>query len=70
MLSYSQEIQVLNTLWVLGVQVSDEVELANGIKLVPAEQMVDNRDKEMFLQLGRDIHIHNSYPKAALVSLS
>ena len=67
----SQEVSVINTLWVLGLKADKVVELFDNIKLIPVEEMIDSRDKEVFLQRGFNMHIGvNSVPEVALVCLS
>lgn len=44
-----QNIAVLNTLWVLGVSVEDPIELVEGYRILPIEQMPESQDKEQFL---------------------
>lgn len=50
-------ITVLNTLWVLGVEVEAPVVLAGGYVLRPVESMPDSWDKESFLQTRLDHHL-------------
>ncbi len=45
-----ESIDVLNTLWVLGIDVEDAIEFDNGYMIQPIENMPDSRDKEYFLQ--------------------
>jgi hypothetical protein len=64
----SQKIQVINTLWVLGLGVDNTLNLFADTSLVPVEKMPDSSDKERFLQLRFDMQIHpNPVPKVALV---
>lgn len=67
----SQEVSVINTLWVLGLKVDKVIELFDDIRLIPIGEMIDSRDKENFLQRGFDMHIGYSHvPEAALVCSS
>jgi hypothetical protein len=67
----SQDIGVFNTLWVLGLKIDQTIELFDGVRLIPAEEMVDSRDKESFLQYEFDINVgHKNVPEAALVCSS
>lgn len=50
----ADEINVLNTLWVLGVEVEEPTTLADGFALLPIESMPDSWDKEAFLQMQPD----------------
>ncbi len=50
----SDEIDVLNALWVLGVEVEEPTALADGFTLLPIESMPDSWDKEAFLQVQLD----------------
>jgi hypothetical protein len=46
----SDEVEVTNTLWVLGIEVDDPIELDGGYAIQPAKGMPDSSDKEYFLQ--------------------
>lgn len=63
----NQIIQVLTCLWVLGVKVDQEIDLCEGVKLLPIEQMPDSRDKEKFLQHDFDLHNSTPFPESALI---
>jgi hypothetical protein len=64
----SNEVPVLSTLWVLGIEVEETIELTHGLKIVPASQMPDSREKEHYLKY--DFHIlghQHPKPKSAIV---
>lgn len=44
------EIEVINALWVLGIEVDEPIELDDGYIIQSAKGMPDSRDKELFLQ--------------------
>jgi hypothetical protein len=46
----SETVPVINTLWVLGIEVDKAIELENGIRIVSAKEMPDSRDKEQYLR--------------------
>jgi hypothetical protein len=46
----AEEITVLNSLWVLGLEVDQPIILNNEYAIQPIDQMPDSRDKEHFLQ--------------------
>lgn len=46
----SEEIPVINTLWILGVEVDTTIILNDDYIIQPLELMPDSRDKEYFLQ--------------------
>lgn len=46
----SEEISVINTLWVSGIEVDQPIILNNGYIINPASHMPDSQDKEVFLQ--------------------
>lgn len=50
----SKEISVINSLWITGIEVDEEIEIEDGISLRPAKSMPDSREKEFFLQ--NDFH--------------
>ena len=64
----SDHIPVINTLWVLGIEVKQSIQLGNGYGIIPTSEMPDSRDKELYMTF--DMHnaargLHN--PKAAIV---
>ena len=46
----SEKISVLNTLWVLGIEVDEPIILDDGYAIKPITEMPDSREKEYFLQ--------------------
>jgi hypothetical protein len=46
----SECIDVVNTLWVLGIEVEEKIELDDGYVIQSVEDMPDSRDKEHFFQ--------------------
>jgi Apea-like HEPN len=65
----NQIIQVFNCLWVLGIKVDREVNLCEGVKLLPIEQMPDSRDKDRFLPNYSDMQDLSPRPESALIYL-
>lgn len=64
----SNEVPVLSVLWVLGIEVAETIELTHGLKIVPAYQMPDSREKEHYLK--HDFHVlghQHPKPKSAIV---
>jgi hypothetical protein len=58
--------------WVLGVEVDEVIELSDGIKIVPIEQMPFSRDKvEFSSSFGKmpDLQTKVLYPQAAIVKI-
>lgn len=63
----SETVPVINTLWVLGIEVDQTIELDNGIKIIPIEDMPDSRDKEQYLKHDFIIMPYRTpKPKAAI----
>jgi hypothetical protein len=46
----SDEISVINSLWITGIEVGEEIKLEDGISIKPAKDMPDSLEKEIFLQ--------------------
>jgi len=46
----SEEIQVINTLWVTGIEVDEPIEINDGYIIQNVKNMPDSRDKEFFLK--------------------
>ena len=63
----SETVPVINTLWVLGIEVDQIIELENGVKIIAIENMPDSRDKEQYLKhdFGNMPH-RMPKPKAAI----
>lgn len=64
----SEIIPVINTLWVLGIEVDNPIELENRVRIISVEQMPDSRDKEQYLKdeyFFRQLH-SPPMPKAAI----
>ena len=46
----SSDIPVINTLWVLGIEVDECIQLANGLTITPIAEMPLSREKEYYLK--------------------
>jgi hypothetical protein len=46
----NSSVTVMNTLWVIGVQVTQPIKLDEGFEILPIENLPDSREKEMFIQ--------------------
>jgi len=69
----SETIQVINTLWVLGIEAEEPIELENGIRIISIEDMPDSRDKEQYLRRDFDVSPQMMMiprPKAAITCTS
>ena len=65
----SDKVKVLNTLWVLGIECDEIIDLKNGIKIIPLDSMPDSKDKTRFKKIDFDtFHFRATKPKAALVA--
>lgn len=63
----SETVPVINTLWVLGIEVGETIELGNGIKIISIDKMPDSRDKEQYLRHEFGAFPHRMpKPKAAI----
>ncbi len=64
----STEIDTVHALWILGIELENTVELSNGIKIIPINEMPNSDFKEKFLQnrLRRDLFRLPS-PRCAIV---
>jgi hypothetical protein len=63
----SDKVSVINTLWVLGVEVENTLDLGNGYRLESVHKMPDSRDKQHFLKREFQHYIHETpKPKAAI----
>ncbi len=63
----SDEIPIVNTLWVLGVEVDDTIQLTNGLCITPISEMPNSREKEHYLKHSFDDTGHQQpKPKAAI----
>jgi hypothetical protein len=62
----SETIPILRTLWVLGIEVRQSMELENGISIIPIQNMHVSREKERFLKEEGGI-FRLSKPKAAII---
>ena len=49
----SEIYPVLNTAWIIGVEVDKTIELKGGLKLVPIEKMPESQAKESYLKIDR-----------------
>ncbi len=60
-------VPVLNTLWVIGVEVTEPIQLKGGFEILPIDRLPDSREKEMFLQsrLGYAVQL-KSFPASAI----
>jgi len=64
----SDEVSVINTLWVLGIEVDQPIILSDGYTLLPPGHMPDSRDKEYFLQSQAGYIIQS--PPAAVCAIT
>lgn len=63
----SETVPVINTLWVLGIEVEEPIELENGIRIISIDKMPDSRDKEQYLRHEIGVSPHRiPRPKAAI----
>ena len=66
----SEDIPVINILWVLGIEVDETIELENGIRIISIKEMPDSPEKGHFLKdeyLDRDRFFNVlPMPKAAI----
>jgi hypothetical protein len=63
----SEQIPVVNTLWVLGIEVDRTLELEHDYRIVPIKEMPDSRDKEQYLRHGISAFVHGTpMPEAAI----
>jgi hypothetical protein len=67
----SEEVTVLNSLWVLGIEIDQPIFLRDEYVIQPASQMPDSRDKEYFLQSSSDMSFkERPSPTARSLSLA
>lgn len=67
----SETVPVVNTLWVLGIEVNRTLELEHGYQIVPIAEMPDSRDKEQYLRHDFSVPMHDTpKPKAAITCTS
>jgi len=67
----SSDIPIINTLWVLGVEVDESIQLTNGLCITPISEMPDSREKEYYLKHSFDATGHQQpKPKAAITYLT
>ncbi len=67
----SNDIPIINTLWVLGIDVGESIQLTNGICITPISEMPDSREKEHYLKHSFDSTGHQQpKPKAAITYLT
>lgn len=57
----TDEIPVINTLWILGIEVDEPIILRDGYIIQPLENMPNSGDKEHFLQ-SKSQHFHKRSP--------
>jgi hypothetical protein len=63
----SEKIEVISTLWVLGIDLDKPIELEGGYGIQPIKDMPNSSDKVLFLQGGfGEILRHTSQPVAAI----
>ncbi|WP_203249973.1 HEPN domain-containing protein [Cysteiniphilum marinum] len=53
-----QLIGIMNSLWVIGIEVDESIQLSNGIRIIPAKEMPLSREQEHYLK--HDSHILSS----------
>ncbi|MEW8027108.1 MAG: hypothetical protein AB2768_02285 [Candidatus Thiodiazotropha endolucinida] len=66
----SEIYPVLNTVWIVGIEVEKAIELESGLKIVPIEDMPESLEKEAYSKIDRYSHGHpvsGQKPKAAIV---
>lgn len=68
----SDKVSVINTLWVLGVEVDKTIDLGNGYKIESVHKMPDSREKRRYLK--RDDFFHPPHqimpkPKSAITCI-
>lgn len=56
----SDKVSVINTLWVLGIEVDKTIDLGNGYRIESVHKMPDSREKRHYLK--RDDFFHHPYP--------
>ncbi|MFJ5538986.1 hypothetical protein [Vreelandella titanicae] len=63
----TNETPVINTLWVLGIEVDETIHLANGLCITPISEMPSSREKEFYLRYSLDATGHQlPKPRAAI----
>lgn len=63
----AENVPVINTLWVLGIEVDEPIKLDNGIRILSIKDMPYSQDKEQYLKHNFDISVHKiPRPKAAI----
>ena len=63
----SPNITVIKTLWVLGIEADERIQLADGLELTPISEMPDSREKEYYLKHDFSATGHRQpKPKAAI----
>lgn len=62
----TDEVEVLNTLWVLGVEVEESIELRDGYVIQPIADMPDSDEKEHFCKRGFKFLSRASLPTCAI----
>ncbi|MBT6226935.1 MAG: hypothetical protein HOI47_09790 [Candidatus Scalindua sp.] len=58
---------VVNALWILGIEVDKTLVLNHNYQIVPAEEMLDSEEKELYLSQVRAISDRMPRPKAAII---
>lgn len=62
----AEMIPLVNTLWVLGIEVDEPIVLENGLTIQPIETMPESQDKEFFLRIDAGGFVQSSpRPRAA-----
>lgn len=65
-----EKVPVVNTLWVLGIELNRTLELDNDYRIVPIEEMPDSREKEQYLRHDISTLMHTlPKPKAAITCM-
>lgn len=65
----AEEIPVVNTLWVIGIETEETIELNDGYRIVPLKEMPDSRDKEQYQKFEFRPHMPPT-PSAAICQTS
>lgn len=61
-------IPVMNTLWVIGIEIDQPIQLSGGYEILPIADLPDSRDKEQFLQSRFDNFVQpRPIPVSAIV---
>lgn len=62
----SETVPIVDTLWVLGIEVEEGIHFDNGISIIPIKEMPNSLEKELYLRNDFGIASSFSKPKAAI----